>query len=110
MPKNGPAHIGEERLHQVEPGLVLGHMDIFEAIGAWPDRPGFPGRRGRVVVQEDSDVGKTVGVEILQKGNELPTSMLLFDPGRDMAVAAEFFTGSRFVFATGSPCVFQEKR
>ena len=88
MPEKRSAHLGEEGFHQIEPGPMLGRMDILEPVGTGGQiRPGLLGHMGRMVVQNDPDpgMGRVVGVQIFEKGNEFLASMPFLYPGNDMA-------------------------
>jgi hypothetical protein len=70
MSEKRSTHLGEEGFHQVEPGPVLGRMDILEPVGTSGQiGPGFLGDIGRMVVQNDPDpgMGRIIGVQILSQ-------------------------------------------
>ena len=84
--KKGPAHLGEEGLDQVEPRAVLRCMHIFEPVGAGGQiGPGLLGDMGRMVVQDDPDLGfgRVVGIQILEQGDEFPAPMPFLHPAND---------------------------
>ena len=87
MSEKYATHLGEEGFHQVEPGPVLRRMDILKSVGTSGQiGPGFLGNMGRMVVQNDPGpgMGRIVGVQVLEKGDEFLASMPLLYPGNDM--------------------------
>ena len=87
--KKGPAHLGEQGLDQVEPRAVFGCMHILEPVGPGGEiGSSFLGDMGRMVVQDDPDLGfgRVVGIQILEQGDEFLAPMPFLHPGNDMAV------------------------
>src|SRR6218665_1948982 len=82
-------HLREGRLHEIEPGAVLGGMDVLEA----PRAACQVGHRllagvGAVVVQYDADdrLARIVLMQAFEQGDELTTAMARLDVGDDLAV------------------------
>ena len=88
MPEKRSANLGEEGLHQIEPGPMLGRVDILKPVGTSRQvGPSLLGDMGRMVAQNDPDPGmrRIVGVQILEKGDEFLAPMPFLDPGDDLA-------------------------
>ena len=89
MPEEGSAHLGEEGFHQVEPRAVFRGMNINE-----PVRPGrqigprFFRDVGRVVVQNNADggLGRIMGIDLLEKGDEFPAPVFFVYLGNDASI------------------------
>ena len=74
MAKKSSGHLRKGCLHQVEPGPMLGRVDIDETIGPGGQiRHGFFGDVGRMVVQNHPDdrLFWVMIVQALEKRNEL---------------------------------------
>ncbi len=83
--KHGSSHLGEEALHKIEPGTMFRREHKIKAalwLGGKP-RVGFFGNMCGVVVEDqlDRDVCRISGVEFLEKPDELPRAMAVFDAG-----------------------------
>jgi hypothetical protein len=81
--------LGEEALHEVEPGAALGRENEREAARRLSGEPssGFFGDMRRVVVQDQPDrrAGRVSGIEKLEEFDELAAAMAVFDQGVDLA-------------------------
>ena len=87
--EHGPGHLGEEPLHEVEPGAVFGGEHQAEAALRLGSEPvvGLLGGMCRVVVEDqlNGGVGGIGGVDLLEEGDELPRAMPVLDTGVNCA-------------------------
>jgi hypothetical protein len=87
--EHGSSHLGEETFDKIEPRAVFRGKYQGEAtlrLGGEP-RLGFFGDVCGVVVEDqlDGGIGRISGVKLLEKTNELPRAMAIFDTGVDLA-------------------------
>jgi hypothetical protein len=87
--EHGPSHLGEEAFDKIEPRAMFRSKHKGEAALGLGSQPplGFLGSVGRVVVEDQLDGGLrwVSGIDFLEKTDELPRAMAIFDAGVNLA-------------------------
>ena len=80
LPQKRARHLPKQGFHQIEPGAMLGRVNVREAVGprCQVGARFFRDVR-RVIVQDDPNrhSGRVVGIQILQQRDKLPAAMPL---------------------------------
>src|SRR5437867_7463496 len=83
LPQEGMRHLAKERFHQIEPGAVLGRVNITKAVGSGCQvGTRLLGDVSRMIIQNNPDrhPGRIIGVQVFEQRDELPAAMSLLYP------------------------------
>ena len=89
LPQERMRHLAKERFHQIEPGAVLGRVNILKTVG-----PGCQvsarllGDVSRVIIQNNPDghLERVVGIQIFEQCDKFPAAMSFLHSRHDMTV------------------------